>query len=63
MGCNSTPPSRISPSDPEEDARSQWDWCEYVEFKMRPKEMSGFEIKAEKKAPKDIRQVVIMGGI
>jgi len=49
MGCNSIPPSRISPQDPEEDARSQWDWHKYVEVEMRPKEASGFEIKAEKR--------------
>jgi len=59
MGCNSIPPSMISSQDPEEDMRSQWDWCEYVEFEMGPKVVLGFEIKV----PEDIRQVVIVGGI
>jgi len=49
MGCNSIPPLRILPQDPEEDARSQWDWYKFVEFKMRPKEVLGLETKAEKR--------------
>ena len=43
------PPQGSHPQDPEEDMRSQWDWWKYVEFKMRPKEVLGFEIKAEKR--------------
>jgi len=43
------PLKKILHQDPEDDVRSQWDWCKFMEFETRPKEASGLETKAEER--------------